>query len=61
MPAADKPVPAKKARRANPQCGSGTCNHPLSFHPRDKVKHRRPCNAFGCHCKNYVKPAEETQ
>lgn len=52
-PKVDQP----KKKRPNPKCA--TCSHALSFHPRDLVKHRRPCRAFGgCSCKNFVKPDE---
>lgn len=46
--------PAKVSKRPpNPPCGK--CKHPRSFHPRDTVKHRRPCNAYGCHCSDFKK------
>ena len=44
------------AKSANPVCEE--CRHPFSFHGRDPKSHRRPCHAFGCKCKKYVKPAE---
>lgn len=46
----------KKPRKPNPKCGS--CQHPISFHGRDKKSHRRKCNAFGCQCTKFVKQEE---
>jgi hypothetical protein len=45
--------PVKKPRKPNPKYGE--CKHPVSFHARDVKSHRRPCNAFGCQCKKFVK------
>jgi hypothetical protein len=53
--ATKNPADAPKERKPNPACGSPGCKHPISFHPRDAVKHRRPCKAFGCKCRNYTK------
>lgn len=51
-------APAKKPRKPNPRCSRKGCSHPMSFHPRDKVKHRRRCTAFGCKCTGYQKPVD---
>lgn len=44
----------RPTRKPNPKCED--CDHPQSFHPRDLKTHRRKCKAFGCKCKNFVKP-----
>lgn len=31
----------------------------MTFHPRDTVKHRRKCKAFGCDCTNFVQPKSD--